>query len=135
TKLLAERAFSADEAAAEAEAEQIERDLRLDEAVSFAGRYIPDFATVAPAMQSFGREMGFSPAEVNDINDGRQLVTLYLAHLTGNLMKAGVIDIRGNLLAAKAVADSVTDPRLKAPGASLTAGSGGGQPAAPTSAE
>lgn len=131
-KLLADRAFAAEEQAAQNDADQLDQDLRFDEAINFAGKYIPDFGKVAPAMQSFGTEMGFSPQEVAAIDDGRQLVTLYLASLAGNMIKAGAIDLRGNLIAAKAVADDITDPRLKQPGAPTTAGSGGGQPSVTT---
>lgn len=128
-QLLADRAFAADEQAAQDAADKLNQELRFDEAINFAGKYIPEFEKVAPSMQAFGAEMGFSPQEVATIDDGRQLVTLYLASVAGALMKAGAIDLKGNLRAAKAVADEVTDPRLKAPGAHTTAGAGGGQPA------
>lgn len=131
-RLLADRAFAEEERAAQEEAEQVEREARFDEAIGFAGKYIPDFAKTAPAMQSFGMEMGFTPEEVAGIDDGRQLVVLYLANLAGNMLKAGAIDIRGNLRTTQPVAEEPSDPRLRQPAAPTTAGSGGGQPAAPT---
>lgn len=97
-----------------ARAEEEAHSARIDDAIEFAGTYIPDFQTTAPQVFSFGEEMGYTREEVQAITDGRDLVTLNLARLAGNLIKGGVIDIRGNFLKAPEPI-AATDPRLTAP--------------------
>ena len=58
--------------------------------------------------------MNYEPGELDGVTDVRDLVTLHFASLTGRLIKAGVMDLHGNLLAAP-VAVAATDPRLTAP--------------------
>lgn len=78
---------------------EAERQARMDEAVGMASTAIPGFNERAADTMAFGREMNYSDEELNNISDGRDLVTLYLASLTGRMIKAGVMDIQGNLAA------------------------------------
>lgn len=130
TRALAEQQFTAEELQAQAEAEAAERDLRLDQAFQLASSAIPDLPERVKDIYAFGGEMNFTPEELNAIDDGRQLVTLYLASLTGNLMRAGMIDIRGNLLQAPPAVQT-TDPRLTTPAVPRTLN---GTPPRPTDA-
>jgi hypothetical protein len=103
---------------------------RVDTAIGFAETYIPDFRTEYPQIRSFGEEIGYSKAELNGITDGRDIVTLNLARLAGNLIKAGVIDVRGQFLKApEPIAQVPTDPRLTAPAPVTTLSSAPGAPA------
>lgn len=89
---------------------------KIDDALSFAAKVIPDFhETIRPTLE-FGLAMNYSREELGNITDGRDLATLYLASVTGRLVQAGIIDLRGNLLQSpQAVAETPRDPRLKTP--------------------
>lgn len=75
-----------------------EFEARATAAIELASSVIPDFATRAPQIRSFGVEMGFSPEEVDGIVDGRQIVTLHLASIAGRMMQAGIIDPAGRFV-------------------------------------
>lgn len=97
----------------ERELQQEEFRLKQDHMVSIVSQVIPDFHTAAPAIAAFGAEMNYSPDELASVTDPRDMVTLHLASLTGRLMKAGIMDINGNIDPAKlAPAVAATDPRL-----------------------
>lgn len=100
----------------EQEAEYEAARARQDAAIELASTAIPDFVAKAPAIQAFGAEMNYTPEELNGISDGRDLVTLYLASLAGNLIKSGVMDVHGAFSQApQVVASTPSDPRLRAP--------------------
>lgn len=97
----------------ERELQQEEFRLKQDHMVAIVSQVIPDFHTAAPAIAAFGAEMNYSPDELAAVTDPRDMVTLHLASLTGRLMKAGIMDINGNIDPAKlAPAVEATDPRL-----------------------
>ncbi|AYJ85772.1 hypothetical protein D3Y57_07035 [Sphingomonas paeninsulae] len=126
TKRLADERFDAEERAAEAEVTQIERQAQLDSAIDLASRAIPDFATAFPKIREFGAELNYSPEEVDGISDGRDVVTLYLAMLSANMIKAGAMDMRGQMVSATPPSVAATDPRLNTPATpgTMTAGAG-----------
>lgn len=93
-----EQQIKRDEDQARREAEQAEFEARADAAIELASSCIPDFAQRAPAIRSFGQEMGFSADEVGNMVDGRQIVTLHLAQISANLIKAGMMDSAGRFL-------------------------------------
>lgn len=119
TRALAHQRFDEEERAAEAEATRVAHEARLDEAFELAYSAIPDLQTKLPEIYAFGGEMNYSPEELKGIADGRDLVTLYLASLAGNLIKGGLMDTRGTLVAAPPSVEA-TDPRLTAPAAVRT---------------
>lgn len=97
----------------ERELQQEEFRLKQDHMVSIVSQVIPDFHTAAPMIAAFGAEMNYSPEELAAVTDPRDMVTLHLASLTGRLMKAGIMDLNGNIDPAKlAPAVAATDPRL-----------------------
>lgn len=108
TRDLHERLMSREER----ETWEAERQARMDEAVGLASTAIPNFGERAADTMSFGREMNYSDEELANITDGRDLVTLYLASITGRMIKAGVMDIHGNLAAMPAPVQD-THPALK----------------------
>jgi hypothetical protein len=105
------------DAAALREIDAAEHAARVEAAIGLATQALPDFQERAPAVMAFGGEMGYSRAELEGISDGRDLVVLSLADMAARLIKGGMMDMKGNLLAAapQAVADAPTDPRLTAP--------------------
>lgn len=108
----AETRFQEEEAAAEADL----HNARVDAALELAATAIPDFANAIKPTLLFGTEMGYSREEIGGITDGRDLVVLYLAERFGNLVKAGICDVRGNLLQqARPVNEQPQDPRLQVP--------------------
>lgn len=117
TRDLHEAMLSQEEQAAEIEAIRA----RQDAAIELASTAIPDFVNKAPALQAFGHEMNYSKEELDGITDGRDLVTLYLASLAGNLIKSGVMDVHGAFSQApQVVNETPVDPRLRAPAAVKT---------------
>lgn len=117
-----DRLVDADIAAADAELD----DARIAAAVGFARAHVPDFDQRWEGMKGLAGELGYTPEEIAGIRDGRDIVTFSLAQLSANLIKAGVIDIRGNLTVnPQPSTEEVTDPRLKTPEAIKTLGSGG----------
>lgn len=109
TRELHERLLTQDEQ----ELEIAEHNTRIDAGIELARQAIPDFDQVAPEIFSFANEMGYTNEELAELTDGRALSTLYLARVAGNLMKANVINLRGQLLQGPSpVAETVTDPRL-----------------------
>ncbi len=132
TRALAQERFDAEERQAIEEAEIAEREARIDSAFELASRAIPDLPKVYPEMYSFGQEMQFSDDELRGIEDGREMVMLYLGMTAAKLMKAGVIDIRGNMIAAPAAA-APSDPRLTAPPAPKTLSTAPARPVSATS--
>lgn len=122
TRRIAEERFAEEDRLADEEAEQALRDARIDDAYALAATAIPDFATRAPEIMAFGRDMNYSDDELRGIQDGRDMVTLYLASLTGKLIKSGMMDIRGNFTTPPPAVQA-TDPRLTTPPAPRTLGS------------
>lgn len=122
TRALAEERFNAEERRAIAEAENAEREARIDEAYALAATAIPDLPTQMKDIFAFGQEMNYTPEELNGIVDGRDIVTLYLAKLSGTMIKAGLMDIRGNMVGTPPSV-AATDPRLTAPAPIRTVGS------------
>lgn len=111
------------------DAEAAVQSARIDDAIDFAATYIPDFQNTAPDILSFGSEVGYTEQELNGISDGRDLVVLNLARLAGNLIKGGIIDVKGHFLKApEPVAETLTDPRLTAPDAPKTLGTAPARP-------
>jgi hypothetical protein len=127
TRRLAHERFAEEERVAEEEAAQALHEARVSEAFHLASRAIPDFAERAPAILSFGNEMGYSADELRGIADGRDMVTLYLASIAGNMIKAGLMDTKGNLLQQAQPSVQATDPRLKTPAAPQTLSSAPGR--------
>ena len=110
TKELVERRLSEEEELADVAA----HNARVDAAEAMAAAAIPDYSERKPAIYNFGREMNFTDEELNDLSDGRSIATLYLASITGKLLQAGIIDLRGNFLKPiGAVREEPQDPRLK----------------------
>lgn len=107
--------------AADAEAQQA----RIDQALGFADTYIPDFGKNWPHMHSLANELGYADNELDTLDDGRALVMLSLANHSARLMKAGVMDRNGNIVAAPTSALQPVDPRLAAPDPQRTLGTGG----------
>lgn len=114
TTEIMEMLLERDKAAVQADVDAAEVETQVQEALTFAGQYIPDFHTRAPQMFNTAVELGFQPEELHAIRDGRQLVVLHLATMAGNLMRAGVIDRLGNLVAPQPGNPQPTDPRLAA---------------------
>lgn len=118
-------------AQAEAALDAEEQNARLDEAISMGDKYIPEFRTVYPDIVEFGKNVGYSPEELDAIDDGRDLVVLNLARIAGQLIVSKVIDRTGKLLPAiQPTTETPQDPRLRAPAAPAThGGAPGGGPA------
>jgi hypothetical protein len=88
---------------------------RVEEAIGFAETHIPEFGKNWPGMHELAREVGYTDDEINAIDDGRPLVTLYLANLAGRLMKSGIMDRFGNIVNVPHIETTPVDPRLAAP--------------------
>jgi hypothetical protein len=114
--LLSSEISAADAAAQEAEQQQ---------AIVFADAHIPEFGKQWPTMKALANEIGFTDAELDQISDGRSLVVLSLANHTARLMKAGIMDNRGNIVAVPQVEAQPLDPRLAAPAPQKTLGGAG----------
>lgn len=110
-----------------------EFEARRGAAVDLATQAMPDFAERAPAIYSFGGEMGYSQDELAGVSDGRDLVVLGLAEKFARGVKAGLWDLNGTPLAQapQAVATAPTDPRLTAPAPAPTLSSAPARAAAP----
>ncbi len=94
---------------------------RIDTAIELASTAIPNFHQHAPQAYAFGQEMNYTPEELNNITDGRDLVVLHFATRFGRMVQAGICDVEGNFIQPPAaLAETVTDPRLKAPDALST---------------
>jgi hypothetical protein len=106
------------------EADDSAREARVEEAIHFADEHIPEFGRSWPGMLEIAKEVGYSEDEINAIDDGRPLVVLYLASLTGRLMKSGIMDRFGNILNAPQPQPVPLDPRLSAPDPQRTLGGG-----------
>jgi|GWRWMinimDraft_5_1066013.scaffolds.fasta_scaffold02055_2 hypothetical protein len=124
---LHESLLAREEAAAEGE----EHLARIDSAIELASGAIPDFANRYQDIAAFGQELNFTTEEINAIDDGRHLVTLYLASLSGNLIKSGVMDAAGNFRSMP-TPTAQTDPRLELPKNAMTSLSTPGNAATPT---
>jgi hypothetical protein len=98
---------------------------RVDEAIGFAETHIPEFGKNWPGMHELAREVGYTDDEINAIDDGRPLVTLYLASLAGRLMKSGIMDRFGNIVNVPNIETTPVDPRLSAPDPQRTLGGTG----------
>lgn len=98
---------------------------RVEEAIVFADTHIPEFGRNWPGMHELARELGYTDDEINAIDDGRPLVTLYLASLAGRLLKSGIMDRFGNLVNVPQVETTPVDPRLAAPDPQRTLGGTG----------
>lgn len=126
TKELIARVLGREEDAIETEADEAQQDA----AIALAATAIPNFERRAPEIHRFGtHDLGYSPAEMGEIRDGRHFVTLYLATVAGNLMKSGVLDLNGNFMQPPS-AVSATDPRLQPPAAAVRTLGGSGARAA-----
>jgi hypothetical protein len=86
--------------------------LKRAEMFTVAATAIPEFEKQAPMISQFAGEMNYSPAELDKMTDPRDMVTLYLASVTGRLMKAGILNLRGEFLQMPTPVQE-TDPRLK----------------------
>jgi len=92
-----------------AELDAEEFNARATAAIELASAAIPEFQKRAPGIRSFGVELGFSPEEVGQMVDGRQIVGLYLASIAGNMIKAGIIDTSGRFLKLPQPVEEPTD--------------------------
>jgi hypothetical protein len=101
----------------EAELLNEERTVAHEAAFAQAAIAFPDIDRAA--LTEFGGQLNYSPEEISGVTDVRDLATLQLASLSGRLLMAGIIDIRGNLLAAPQAVEA-TDPRLTPPPAPAT---------------
>lgn len=110
TRELHERQITAEEARIAAE----EHAARVDAAIGLASLALPDFQERAARVYAFGNAVGYSQQELAGISDGRDLITLSLAEMSARLIQAGMMDMKGNLMAAPPAAEA-TDPRLTAP--------------------
>lgn len=101
---------------------------RQEEAIAFADTHIADFGNQWTGMKGLANELGYSDAEMDNIDDGRALVVLSLANHAARLMKAGIMDRAGNIDMSKVpTADlAPVDPRLAAPSPQPTMGGGRG---------
>jgi len=64
-----------------------------------AKQYIPNFDQSAPQMWEFGvKTLGYSPQELHDVSDHRDLVMLDCAHRFHQLCLAGIVDRTGAYL-------------------------------------
>src|SRR5690606_3126572 len=81
-----------------AELDAQEFSARAQAAIELASQVIPDFQQRAPAIRDFGLSMGFSQQEMASVVDGRQIVTLHLASIAGNMLRAGIIDTAGRFI-------------------------------------
>ena len=92
---------------------------------------VPDADRHLPAAFDFAREFNYTDEEIANISDPRDMVMLHLASITGRMVKAGLIDVQGNILMQPdGATTSTTDPRLAAKPGLQTLGSGGGRPSA-----
>jgi hypothetical protein len=117
------------------EADAAVQSARIDDAITFADTYIPEFGQNWPQMHELANELGFKDEEVNAIDDGRTLVALYLANIAGRLMKAGIIDRLGNIQNIPQIEPTPLDPRLSAPDPQPTLGGGRPKPGGTQSLE
>lgn len=120
--LLHEQQLTAEERQAEIEA----HNAKLDAAIMLASTAIPDFQNNYHNLLSFGAEMNYTPEELASVADGRDLVVLHLASLAGNLIKSGIMDVRGQMLKLPQAVES-TDPRLDIPKDALQSLGGAGR--------
>lgn len=118
----------------EREAEHIEHTARIDAAIDLASAAIPHFDKRYRDIMQFGEELNYSPQEIAAIDDGRSIVTLYLASLAGNLIKAGIMDAGGNFRSMP-MPSAETDPRLQMPANLITSLSTPGGAATPAGDE
>lgn len=114
TAEIMEMLLDRDKQAVEAEVDVATAEAEVQEAMAFAGQYIPELHQQAPKMFNFAVEMGFQPDEVHAIRDGRQLVMLHLATVAGNAIKAGLMRPDGTFIAPQPGNAQPTDPRLQA---------------------
>lgn len=114
----------------EQQAEREEHLARIDSAIELASTAIPQFETRYKDIMAFGQELNYSPEEINAIDDGRNIVTLYLASIAGKLIKSGVMDAAGNFRSMPSPT-AETDPRLKIPANAMTSLSTPGGAATP----
>ena len=103
---------------------------RIDTAIELASAAIPDFRIRYQDIAAFAQELNYSTEEIAAIDDGRNIVTLYLASIAGKLIKSGVMDAAGNFRSMPAPT-AETDPRLKIPANAMTSLSTPGNPATP----
>jgi hypothetical protein len=102
---------------------------RVEEAIAFADTHIPEFGKQWSGMVSLAKEIGYSDAELDGIDDGRALVMLSLANHSARLMKAGVMDRSGNIVNVPTIEPTPLDPRLAAPDPQRTLGGTGARSA------
>lgn len=127
TLALHEQLLNSEEQAAENEAHIA----RIDSAIELASTAIPNFTTRYKDIMAFGEELNYTPDEIRSIDDGRNIVTLYLASIAGNLIKTGVMDAAGNFRSMP-TPTAETDPRLKMPANPMTTLSTAGAPSGAT---
>jgi hypothetical protein len=129
TKALHDRMLGDEEQLAERELFQA----RQEHARGIFAQAIPDADRHLPAALDFAREFNYTDDEIGAISDPRDMVMLHLASVAGRMVKAGLIDVQGNILMAPQPTEEPTDPRLTGGAPRLeTLGGGGGRPAAPT---
>jgi hypothetical protein len=98
---------------------------RIEEAIHFADAHIPEFGKNWAGMKDLATEVGYTDDELNAIDDGRPLIVLYLASLTGRLMKSGIMDRFGNIVNVPQMETQPLDPRLSGPDPQKTLGGAG----------
>lgn len=70
--------------------------VRARQAAEIAAQAIPNFHEEAPKIGRWAQdEMGFSSEEIGSIVDPRMIVTLHLARMAGNMMRAGILTPQG----------------------------------------
>ena len=126
TKALHDRLLGEEESAAEQQLFQA----RQEAARGVFAQAIPEADRHLPAALDFAREFNYTDDEIAAISDPRDMVMLHLASISGRMVKAGLIDVQGNILMAPQGEAPPTDPRLANGGARLeTLGGGAGRPA------
>ena len=120
-------------ATAEAEAEAAAHTARLEAAYGMASQAIPDAQNAIPAALEFAAEFNYTPEEIANVSDGRDIVMLHLARLAGNLIKGGHMDASGRMLSLpEPVSQKPTDPRLQDRAPLATLGTTAGSASAPS---
>lgn len=117
----------------EAEAEAAAHTARLEAAYGMASQAIPDAQNAIPAALEFAAEFNYTPEEIANVSDGRDIVMLHLARLAGNLIKGGHMDASGRMLSLpEPVSQKPTDPRLQDRAPLATLGTTAGSASAPS---
>lgn len=98
--------------------------------IEAARAMVPDLDDRGEELLRFGvTRMGYSEEQLQQVYDARDLKTLYMAMMFDQLMQAGVVDMRGQLLngAVGTGSRQPLDPRVSIPAAPRTQSSAGGR--------